>query len=75
VAAVEGRVPVYMGIGVDAPRTSAAQAVCTPDIVYRSVKAAYREGAKGVVYSPNYAGMNHTNLEGGAQALKELGLM
>ncbi len=75
VAAVEGRVPVYMGIGVDAPRTSAAQAVCTPDIVYRSVKASYREGAKGIVYSPNYAGMNHTNLDGGAQALRELGLM
>jgi hypothetical protein len=43
--------------------------------VYRSVKAAYREGAKGIVYSPNYAGMNHTNLDGGAQALRELGLM
>jgi hypothetical protein len=75
VAAVEGRVPVYMGIGVDAPRSSQAQAVCTPEIVYRSVKAAYREGAKGIVYAPSYAGMNHANLEGGAQALKELGLM
>ena len=75
VAAVEGRVPVYMGIGVDAPRTSAEMAVCTPEIVYNSVKAAYREGAKGIVYSPNYAGMNHSSLDGGAQALKELGLL
>jgi hypothetical protein len=75
VAAVEGRVPVYMGIGVDAPRTSAEMAVCTPEIVYNSVKAAYREGAKGIVYSPNYAGMNHSSLEGGAQALKELGFI
>ena len=75
VAAVEGRVPVYMGIGVDAPRTSAEQAICTPEIVYQSVKAAYREGAQGIVYSPNYAGMNHSSLEGGAQALKELGLL
>lgn len=74
VAAVQGRVPVYTGTGVDAPRTSTAQAVCTPDIVYRSVKASYREGAKGIVYSPNYAEMNHTNLEGGAQALRELGV-
>lgn len=74
VNAVEGRVPVYMGIGVDAPRTSAEMAVCTPETVYRSVKAAYRDGAKGIVYSPNYAGMNHSNLEGGAQALKELGV-
>ncbi len=75
VAAVEGRVPVYMGIGVDAPRTSKEMAVCTPEIVYNSVKAAYREGAKGIVYSPNYAGMNHSSLDGGAQALKELGLL
>jgi hypothetical protein len=75
VAAVEGRVPVYMGIGVDAPRSNARQAICTPDTVYRSVHAAYREGAKGVVYSPNYAGMNHSNLDGGAQALRELGLL
>ncbi|TSA81730.1 hypothetical protein FNU79_14870 [Deinococcus detaillensis] len=75
VAAVEGRVPVYMGIGVDAPRTHPDQAKCTPDIVYRSVLAAYQAGAKGVVYSPNYAGMNQSSLAGGAQALRELGLL
>lgn len=74
VAAVEGRVPVYMGIGVDAPRTHPEQAVCTPDTVYRSVLASYREGASGIVYSPNYAGMNHSSLDGGARALRELGL-
>ncbi len=75
VAAVEGRVPVYMGIGVDAPRTHPDQAKCTPDIVYRSVLAAYQAGAKGVVYSPNYAGMDQSNLAGGARALRELGLL
>ncbi len=75
VAAVEGRVPVYMGIGVDAPRTHPEQARCTPDIVYRSVLAAYQAGAKGVVYSPNYAGMDQSNLAGGARALRELGLL
>ena len=58
--------PVYMGIGVDAPRVRADQAVCTPDIVYRSVLATYRAGGEGVVYSPNYAGMNLSNLDGGA---------
>ena len=75
VRGVAGKVPVYMGIGVDAPRTRADQAVCTPDIVRRSVLATYNAGGQGVVYSPAYAGMNLTNLDGGAEALKELGLM
>lgn len=74
VRAVRGKVDVYMGIGVDAPRSRADQAVCTPDIVRRSVLATYRAGGKGVVFSPNYAGMNLTTLDGAAQALDELGL-
>ena len=74
VRGVAGRADVYMGIGVDAPRTQAEQAQCTPDIVYRSVMATYRAGGKGIVYSPNYAGMNLSNLDGGARALEELGL-
>ncbi len=74
VRGVEGKVDVYMGIGVDAPRNKAEQAVCTPDIVRRSVLATFRAGGKGIVYSPSYAGMNLGNLDGGAQALKELGL-
>ena len=75
VRAVEGRVPVYMGIGVDAPRSSADQAICTPEIVEQSVLASYQNGASGIVYSPNYAGMNHSNLDGGSRALKALGLL
>ena len=74
VRGVAGKVPVYMGIGVDAPRIMAEQAVCTPEIVYESVLATYRAGGKGVVFSPNYAGMNLANLDGGARALTELGL-
>lgn len=74
VRAVNGKVPVYMGLGVDAPRTRADQAVCTPDIVYRSVLATYRAGGEGVIFSPNYAGMNLSNLDGAARALEELGL-
>lgn len=74
VRGVNGKVPVYMGIGVDAPRSAANQAVCTPDIVYRSVLATYRAGGKGVVYSPAYSGMKLANLDGGAKALKELGI-
>jgi hypothetical protein len=71
---VKGKVPVYMGLGVDAPRTRKDQAVCTPDIVYRSVLATYRAGGKGVIFSPNYASMKLTNLDGAAKALTELGL-
>jgi hypothetical protein len=71
---VAGRAAVYMGIGVDAPRTSAEQAACTPEIVERSVLATYRAGGHGVVFSPNYAGMNLSTLDGAAKALKELGL-
>ena len=75
VRAVQGRVPVYMGIGVDAPRSSADQAICTPEIVEQSVLASYQNGASGIVYSPNYAGMNHSSLDGGSRALKALGLL
>jgi hypothetical protein len=74
VRGVQGRVPVYMGLGVDAPRTQADQARCTPDIVYRSVLATYRAGGEGVIFSPNYASMHLSNLDGAARALEELGL-
>ncbi len=69
-----GKAAVYMGIGVDAPRVRADQAPCTPDLVYRSVLATYRAGGAGIVYSPNYAAMNLTTLDGGTRALEELGL-
>ena len=75
VRAVKGKVDVYMGIGVDAPRTREDQARCTPDIVRRSVLATYRAGGKGVVFSPNYAGMDLSTLDGAAKALAELGLL
>jgi len=74
VRGVRGKVPVYMGIGVDAPRVQADQAVCTPDIVYRSVLATYRAGGQGVIFAPNYASMKLTNLDGAARALRELGI-
>lgn len=74
VRGVDGKAKVYMGIGVDAPRQREDQAVCTPDIVRRSVLATYRAGGKGVVFSPNYASMKLTNLDGAAEALTELGL-
>ena len=75
VRGVGGKIPVYMGLGVDAPRTQAHQAVCTPDIVYRSVLATYRAGGEGVIFAPNYASMKLSNLDGAASALDELGLL
>lgn len=71
---VDGQAKVYMGIGVDAPRSREDQARCDPDIVYKSVHATYGAGGHGVVFSPNYASMNLTNLDGAARALQELGL-
>ena len=74
VRGVDGKVPVYMGLGVDAPRQRADQAQCTPDIVRRSVLATYRAGGEGVIFAPNYASMKLSNLDGAAEALGELGL-
>ncbi len=74
VRGVNGEAKVYMGIGVDAPRTREDQAKCTPDIVRRSVLATYRAGGDGVVFAPNYASMKLSNLDGAAAALSELGL-
>ena len=71
---VDGDARVYMGIGVDAPRTRPETAKCTEDIVYRSVMATYRAGGHGVVLAPNYASMHLTHLDGVARALDELGL-
>ena len=74
VRGVNGKAKVFMGIGIDAPRTRADQAKCTPDIAYRSVMASYRAGGHGVVLAPNYTSMHLTNLDGVAKALTELGL-
>lgn len=74
VRGVDGKANVYMGIGVDAPRTNPETAKCSKDIVYRSVMETYRAGGDGVVLAPNYASMHLTHLDGVAQALDELGL-
>ena len=46
VEAVEGKVAVYMGVGVDAPRTREDQAVCTPDIVAAACSRPTAQGAE-----------------------------
>ena len=71
---VEGRAKVFMGIGVDAPRSRADTAKMTTDIAYRSVLATYRAGGHGIVLAPNYSSMHLTHLDGVSQALTELGL-
>jgi hypothetical protein len=71
---VEGKAKVYMGIGIDAPRSRADTAKMTADIAYRSIHATYRAGGHGVVLAPNYTSMHLTHLDGVAQALTELGL-
>ena len=71
---MDGEAKVYMGIGVDAPRSRPDTAKCSKETVYRSVMATYRAGGHGVVLSPNYASMHLTHLDGVAEALDELGL-
>jgi len=70
---LDGAARVYMGIGIDAPRSHPKQAVCTPEIVAKSVFAAHRAGANGVIFGPAYSGMNLKNLEAGTRALREIG--
>ena len=74
VDAVGDKLPVYMGVGVDAPRIDESQAKCSPEIVRDSVLATYEAGGKGVIFSPNYASMHLRHLDGAATALEELGL-
>ena len=71
---VEGKAKVYMGIGIDAPRSRPDTAKMTKDIAYRSVLATYRAGGHGVVLSPNYASMRLDHLDGVREALAEVGL-
>ena len=72
---VNNKIPVYMGIGVDAPSFNPIQAKCTPKIVYQSVKNSCKAGASGIIYSPNYNFMKFKNLDGSVKALKELNLL
>ena len=69
---VEGRIPVYMGIGVDAPSHNANQAKCTYEMVYQSVIKSVEAGALGLIYSPNYSFMNLKNLDASVHALRDL---
>ena len=72
---VNNKIPVYMGIGVDAPSYNPIQAKCTQKIVYESVKNSCKAGASGIIYSPNYNFMKFKNLDGSVKALKELNLL
>ena len=69
---VDNKVPVYMGIGIDAPAHNNNQAKCTPKMVYQSVKNSVEAGAQGLIYSPNYSFMKLSNLDASVQALKDL---
>ena len=71
---VKGGAKVYMGIGIDAPRSKKETAKMNKNIAYRSVHATYRAGGHGVVFSPNYSSMHLSHLDGAAKALEELGL-
>ena len=70
----KGKAEVYMGIGVDAPRVRATRRSARRTSSIAACMRPTGAGGEGMVYSPNYAGMNLSNLDGGARALEELGL-
>ena len=72
---VDNEIPVYMGIGVDAPSYNSIQSKCTPEIVYESVINSINAGASGIIYSPNYNFMKFSNLDGAVKALDKLEIL
>jgi hypothetical protein len=66
VASAAGKTLIYPGIGFNVPGAGD-----DPDTVYRVTKAAYANGANGVVASREYEEMTKPNLEAFARAVRE----
>ena len=70
VDAVEGRVPVYAGVGFDIPWQQ-EHFPSDPEVVYRATLKAFEAGAKGLVVSREYDEMRLENLRAVGRALKD----
>jgi hypothetical protein len=70
VDAVEGRVPVYAGLGFDIPWQQ-DNFPSDPDVIYRATIKAFEAGAKGLVVSREYDEMRLDNLRAVGRALKD----
>lgn len=70
---VAGTIDIYPGIDIDVP-TGPGLKKTTPEDVRNAVRAAFTQGAQGVILSRKYSEMRLENLAGAGQALKDLGL-
>ena len=70
VDAVEGRVPVYAGLGFDIPWQQ-DNFPSDPKVVYQATVKAFEAGAKGLVVSREYDEMRLDNLRAVGKALKD----
>jgi hypothetical protein len=70
VTAVQGRVPVYPGIGFDIPWQD-RHFPGDPEDVYRATLAAFDAGASGIVVSREYHEMRVDNLRAVGRAVRE----
>lgn len=72
---LDGRVPVYPGIGVGVQGTGGPEnKQITPESVKAAVRAAYEGGASGICLSRNYSEAKLESLRAVGHALDELGI-
>ncbi len=72
---LEGRVPVYPGLGIGVQGTGGSEnKQITPASVRAAVRAAYEGGASGICLSRNYSEARLENLSAVGQTLDELGV-
>jgi hypothetical protein len=72
---LNGRVPIYPGLGVGVQGTGGPEnKQITPDSVRAAVRAAYEGGASGICLSRNYSEAKVENLRAVGSALDDLGI-
>ena len=70
VLAVDGRIPVYAGVGFDVP-TNGNPMRSSPDRVYQAVSRSFEAGAAGLLVSREYDEMRVENLEAVGRAIDD----
>lgn len=72
---LEGRIPVYPGLGIGVQGTGGAEnKQITPESVRAAVRASYEGGASGICLSRNYSEAKLASLKAVGEALDELGI-
>jgi hypothetical protein len=71
VAGVQGKVPVYPGVGIGVPGGPGSKEI-EPDDVKSAIRAAYDGGASGILLSRNYSETMLKNLKAAGDVLREM---